>query len=62
MPRLDFRYSISDERLIAYSRVPLEERLRWLEELAVFTQMWRAAPRAPGSSPNRNGDDAPTRR
>ncbi len=39
-----FPYVISDERLRAYARVPLAERLRWLEELVRFTQAWRAAP------------------
>ena len=30
--RIDFSYEISDERLLAYSRVPLLDRLRWLDE------------------------------
>jgi hypothetical protein len=50
---IDCGYTITDERLIAFADVPLVERLRWLEELACFTQMWRAAPLvvadAPGS-------------
>lgn len=44
MRGIDCRYTISDERLIAYAKVPLVERLRWLEELVCFTQLWRAAP------------------
>lgn len=40
----DIRYVISDERLLAYARVPLIDRLRWLDELVRFTQMWRTAP------------------
>lgn len=40
----DIHYVISDERLRAYARVPLIERLRWLDELVRFTQLWRAAP------------------
>jgi hypothetical protein len=55
-------YVISDERLRAYAQVPLIERLRWLEELVRFTQMWRAAPRveAGGSTPS-PGTDATDR-
>lgn len=45
--RVDFSYTISDERLRAYARVPLLDRLRWLDELCRFTLMWRAAPAAP---------------
>lgn len=44
MERLDFRYEISDERLLAYSRVPLLDRLKWLDELRQFTLLVRAAP------------------
>ena len=40
----DIHYVISDERLRAYAQVPLIERLRWLDELVRFTQLWRAAP------------------
>ena len=40
----DIYYVVSDERLQAYARVPLIDRLRWLDELIRFTQMWRAAP------------------
>ena len=50
MRPIDFSYTVADETLIAYSRVPLEERLRWLEELAVFTALWRAAPPEPAQS------------
>ncbi len=45
MCTVDFRYTISDERLRAYASVPLIDRLRWLDELARFTLLWRAAPR-----------------
>ena len=38
------RHTISEERLREYAQVPLIERLRWLDELVRFTQMWRAAP------------------
>ena len=42
--RMDFSYEISDERLLAYSRVPLLDRLRWLDEVRRFTLMVRQAP------------------
>ncbi len=44
MERVDFSYEISDERLIAYSRLPLLDRLRWLDEVRRFTLMTREAP------------------
>ncbi len=40
----DFAYEISDERLLAYSRIPLLDRLRWLDEIRRFTWMVRSAP------------------
>ncbi len=42
--RQDFYYELSDERLIAYSRLSLLERLQWLDELRCFTLTVRAAP------------------
>lgn len=45
MRTVDCSYTISDERLRAYAQVPLIDRLRWLDELARFTLMWRGAPR-----------------
>jgi hypothetical protein len=42
--RVDFAYEISDERLIAYSRIPLIDRLRWLDEVRRFTWIVRNAP------------------
>jgi hypothetical protein len=45
--RLDFSYQIADERLIAYSRLSVIDRLRWLDEVRRFTLMVRAAPRVP---------------
>lgn len=44
----NIRYVVSDERLLAYAQVPLLDRLRWLDDLVRFTQMWRAAPRSNG--------------
>lgn len=49
--RVDCAYTISDERLRAYARVPLIDRLRWLDELCRFTLMWREAPPLPPDPP-----------
>lgn len=43
MEKIDFAYEISEERLRAYRRVSLYDRLRWLEDLCRFTKMMRAA-------------------
>lgn len=40
----DFGYEISDERLLAYSALPIIDRLRWLDEIRRFTLAVRAAP------------------
>lgn len=45
MRTVDCRYAITDERLRAYAKVPLIDRLRWLDELVRFTLLWREAPR-----------------
>lgn len=42
--RMDFSYEISDERLLAYSQLPILDRLRWLDEVRQFTLMVRQAP------------------
>jgi len=44
MAGIDFTYEISDERLLAYSQLPILDRLRWLDEVRRFTLMVRAAP------------------
>ena len=41
---VDFSYEISDERLLAYSQMPILDRLRWLDEVRRFTLMVRQAP------------------
>lgn len=46
MERIDFSYEISDERLHAYAKIPILDRLRWLEEVRQFTLMVRHAPTA----------------
>jgi hypothetical protein len=44
MRTVDCAYTISEDRLREYAKVPYVERLRWLDELVRFTLMWRAAP------------------
>ena len=57
MRTVDCRYTISDERLRAYAKVPLIDRLRWLDELVRFTQLWREAPRV--DAPDARAPDLP---
>ena len=42
--RLEFSYSISDERLLAWAQKPILERLQMLDDLRRFTLTVRAAP------------------
>jgi predicted nucleotidyltransferase len=42
--KIDYEYETTEERVRAYLKVPEIERLRWLEELCVFTSMVRQAP------------------
>ncbi len=42
--KIDYEYEISEERIRAYLDIPEIERLRWLEEICVFTNMFRQAP------------------
>jgi hypothetical protein len=56
MERMDYSYEISDERLLAYSQLPILDRLRWLDEVRRFTLMVRLAPtvqRKPDGQPSR---------
>jgi len=58
---IDFDYEISDERLLAYSRMPVLDRLRWLDELRCFTLMMRAAPEVPHAAAGADGSAGETR-
>ena len=49
--KIDYEYEISDERIRAYLEIPELERLRWLEELCVLTNMFRQAPVVARSEP-----------
>ena len=56
MQRIDFSYEISDARLASYSRVPILDRLRWLDEVRIFTLMVRQAPTAPKEARDTGAD------
>ena len=45
--KIDFEYEISQERIRAYLEIPEIDRLRWLEELCILTNMFRQAPEIP---------------
>lgn len=52
LDRGDRTYHVSDERLRAFRALPVENKLRWIEELATFLRMARpvddhAAARSP---------------
>jgi hypothetical protein len=58
--RGDRTYWVSDERLAAFGRLTVEQRLRWVEELAAFVRLARLGapppmvaeePTAPAPSP-----------
>jgi hypothetical protein len=56
--RVDFSYEISDERLLAYSALPIIDRLRWLDEILRFTLAVLAAPDC-GKRPEKPADGHP---
>jgi hypothetical protein len=45
--KIDYEYEISEEQIRAYLKIPEIERLRWLEDICVLTNMFRQAPEAP---------------
>ena len=49
--KIDYEYEISEERIRAYLEIPEIERLRWLEDICVFTNMFRQAPEVERSEP-----------
>ena len=53
--KVDYEYEISEERIRAYLKIPELERLRWLEELCVFTNMFRQAPEVKRTGLETNG-------
>ncbi len=57
---LEFDYERTDEQLLAYSSLPILDRLQWLDEVRQFTLMVREAPTIyPESRHQRDGDIAP---
>lgn len=44
MAKVDYEYETTEERVRAYLRIPETDRLRWLEELCIFTSLARQAP------------------
>jgi len=44
LAKIDYEYETTEERVRAYLKIPEIDRLRWLEELCVFTLMVRQAP------------------
>ncbi len=55
MAKIDYAYHATDAQVLRYQQVPLIDRLRWLEEICIFTKMVRQAPANPLSAavPNR---------
>ncbi|HRE17179.1 MAG TPA: hypothetical protein PLW86_08945 [Rhodocyclaceae bacterium] len=49
--KVDFSYQISDERLLAWAKKPLMEKLQMLDDIRRFTLAMRAAPVVSPSSP-----------
>lgn len=44
MAKIDYEYQVTEAQVRRYQNVPLINRLRWLEEICVFTKMVRQAP------------------
>ena len=57
MTEIDYAYETTEERVRAYLKIPAIDRLRWLEELCVFTSMVRQAPTT-YPTPDRNKNQA----
>ena len=60
MAKIDYEYETTEERVRAYLKVPEIDRLRWLEELCVFTSLARQAPatyRPDEDKPGRSASD-----
>lgn len=44
MAKIDYEYQVTAAQVRRYQQVPLIDRLRWLEEICVFTKMVQQAP------------------
>ena len=63
MTKIDYEYETTEARVRAYLEIPEIERLRWLEELCVFTSMARHAPiTGDARSPAADSPRTPVRR
>ena len=50
----DRTYYVSDERLRAFRALPVEEKLRWVEELAMFIRLtWESDKPVSGVTPDK---------
>jgi hypothetical protein len=58
--RGDRTYYVSDERLRAFRALPVEERLRWVEELALFLRLAREVPVMPRETKSDNRMESDT--
>jgi hypothetical protein len=44
MEKIDFEYEVTEEQVRRFRQIPLIDRLRWVEEICIFTKMARQAP------------------
>ena len=47
MAKIDYEYHVTPAQVRRYRQVPLMDRLRWLEEICIFTKMVQQAPPVP---------------
>lgn len=51
MRQVDCSYTVTEEQLREYAKIPEIERLRWLDEMVRFTRMFQEAPLADPRAP-----------
>jgi hypothetical protein len=56
MAKIDYEYETTEERVRAYLKIPEIERLRWLEELCIFTSLVRQAATTRAPTPEKESD------
>jgi len=52
MAKIDFEYEVTEEQVRRFRQIPLIDRLRWVEEICVFTKMARQAPATTPAKPS----------
>jgi hypothetical protein len=52
MEKIDFEYEVTEEQVRRFRQIPLIDRLRWVEEICIFTNLARHAPVATPSDPS----------